>query len=103
LVLAREHLARAAEAGLHLIDDQQDVVRAADALRGGQVAFRWHHDAGLTLDRLDQERRRIRRDRALECLGIAEGDGAKAAVERSEMVAVLRLAREADDGRGASM
>jgi len=39
LVLAGEHLSRAPEPGLHLVDDEQHLARAADAARGAYLAL----------------------------------------------------------------
>ena len=66
LVLEGEPRAGAAQAGLHLVEDQQHAVCVADAAQGGEPARRRHDDAGLALDRLDKHGRRFRRDRALD-------------------------------------
>ena len=54
-MLAGEHLARAAEAGLHFVEDQEDVVLVADLSDCVKVA-RWRRDiAAFTEDRLDDD------------------------------------------------
>ena len=103
LVLECEPGAGAAEARLHLVEDQQHAVRVADAAQPGEIARRRHDDAGLALDRLDQHRRRLGRDRALDGGEIAERHRAEAGRERSEAVAVVGLGRERDDGGGAAV
>ena len=72
VVVAREQLAGAAEAGLHLVGDEQHVALAADPRARGEIAGRRHDDAALALDRLDEERGGVRRDRALERRRVAE-------------------------------
>ena len=77
LVLLGEQLPGAAEAGLDLVEDQRDVVVGAELADPGEVAGRRDDDAGLALDRLDEEADGVRRDRGLERVGVAEGDDAK--------------------------
>src|SRR5690606_419172 len=69
----------------------------------GQIARRRDDDAGLRLYWFDHERDGARPARARERIGIAEIDQLEARRERAEVFAVLRLAREADDGRRAPM
>ena len=57
-VLEREQLARAAEAGLHLVDAEERAVAAAELLRAFEVAGRRQVDA-LALHRLDEEERDV--------------------------------------------
>jgi len=57
LVLDGEVHARAAHTGLHFVDDQERVGRAADGLRLAEVAGRSHADATLGLNGLDDKRR----------------------------------------------
>ena len=58
LVLMREPAAGAPEAGLDLIEDQQHAALVADRAKLAQIALRRHDDAGLALNRLDEDRRR---------------------------------------------
>jgi hypothetical protein len=90
VVVAREHGAGAAEAGLHLVADQQDAARACRSRARAPGSRRADDDPGLALDRLDQERRGVRRDRRLERRGVAERNADEAGRERAEAVAVLR-------------
>mmetsp|Transcript_4707 Transcript_4707/g.15636 ORF Transcript_4707/g.15636 Transcript_4707/m.15636 type:complete len:291 (+) Transcript_4707:992-1864(+) len=55
LVVAGEELARAREARLDLVGDEEYIVRLAEPLALGEVALRGHHHAGLALDGLDVE------------------------------------------------
>ena len=56
LVLARPHRAGAADAGLHLVDHEQDAVLVAQRAQVGEPARRRHDVAALALDRLDEDR-----------------------------------------------
>ncbi len=96
-MLAGEKLAGAPHASLDLVADHQHAVLPADAGALGQIAGRRHDHPCLALHRLDQERRRIGRDRRFERAGIAERDRLESGRERSEAVAVLRFRRESDD------
>ena len=55
LGLAGEQVAGAAEAGLDLVQDQEDARLSADHADLGEVAGGRLHDAALALDRLDEE------------------------------------------------
>ena len=56
VVLDREELARAAEAGLHLVDDEHDPVLVADPAHALEELRRRDDEAALALDRLDHDR-----------------------------------------------
>ena len=66
VALEGEQRAGPAEAGLHLVEDEERAVPPAQLLRLGEVAGRQPADAGLRLDRLDDERgeRRVASARA---------------------------------------
>ena len=74
-----------AHAGLHLVEDQQRAVLGRELAGERQVAGRERPDAGLALDRLDEQRGdlvAVDRERGLERLGVAERhelDAARAA------------------------
>ena len=55
LVVAGEHVARAGEAGLHLVGDEDHAVGAAPVGERGQEARGRHDEAALALDRLDHD------------------------------------------------
>src|SRR5439155_6499197 len=66
-VLDGEELARAAEAGLDLVDDQQHAVPVAEFAEAAHEVQRRRNEATLTKDRLDDDRRdTLRRDLRLE-------------------------------------
>ena len=52
-----EHLAGAADARLHFVEDQQNAVPVAQRAQSLQEAVRRHEVTALALDRLDQNRR----------------------------------------------
>ena len=60
-------------------------------------------DAGLALDRLDQEGHRVRPYRGLQRFGVAERHDAEARREGPEAAARLRVGGEADDGDRAAV
>ena len=95
VVLDREQLAGAREAGLHLVDDQADPVLVADRAQPLHELLSRGQEAALALDRLDDDRRdllgRHLRDEELPQLG-ERGARVGAAV-------VLREGRAVDLGR----
>ena len=71
-MLDREHLPRAPEARLHLVDDEHDAVLVADPADACEEFLRRHDESALPLHRLDHDRgdvlaRNCRNQRALEC------------------------------------
>ena len=77
--------ARAAHAGLHLVDDQESIGRAADGLRFAKIAGGNHSHAAFGLNRFDDKGREFRvasvrsiapRNRRTEC-----GDSRRRAAE----------------------
>ena len=64
---------------------------ATDLRAPREIARRGHDHATLALHGLDQKCRRIGRDRARQCVGVAIGNRQKAGRKRAEPVAVLRL------------
>jgi hypothetical protein len=55
VVLRREQAARASQARLHLISDEQHAVLLAERRSGSQVPCCWDDDACFALDRLNHE------------------------------------------------
>ncbi len=102
-VLEREPGAGAPKAGLHLVDDQEHVVGVADPAQPREEARGRHDDAGLALDRLDQDSGSPRRDRPLDGGEIAERHSAESGGEGTEAVAIVGLGRERDHGGGAAV
>ncbi len=75
----------------------------ADVTNLAEVALGRHVDAGLALDRLDEEGSGVGRDSGLQGGGVAEGDGLEARGEGAEAVTVELLGREGDHGGGAAV
>jgi len=100
-VVAAQQRAGAAEAGLNLIGDEQDVVGGANLGRALQVARRGHAHAPFALDRLDQEGDGVGRDGLFQRVGVIVRDHDEAGGQRAELLFVLRFAGEADQGGGA--
>ena len=63
--LIGEEAAGAADAGLHLVEHQEQLVLVAQFAQAPQERRRHHPHAALALDRLDQDRRGFRADGAL--------------------------------------
>ena len=58
-ILDGEHLARAGEAGLHLVADQQGAILGKYFLEALEIALGRYDDAGIALDGLGEERGRV--------------------------------------------
>ena len=61
VVLGRPHRAGAADAGLHLVEHEQDAVLVAQPPQVGEPAGGRDDVAALALDRLDEDRRHVAR------------------------------------------
>ena len=72
--LIGEQLAGAADAGLHLVEDQQQPVLVAELAQALEELRRDHPHAAFALDRLDQDRGGLRPDRALDRFEVAGDD-----------------------------
>ncbi len=102
-MVACQHFARAAETRLDLIGDEEHAVLAADPSAVREIAASRNANACFALHRLQQESTGIRRNRALERLRIAERHDAHAGHEWAEAIAILRLGRERDCRKRASV
>src|SRR5260370_18344685 len=78
-------------------------MRGAELAYISEIGWRWNDDGGLPLDWLNQEGDRVRRDRLLQRLGVAERDDRKTRRERPKMIACRRVGAEADDPERASV
>ena len=92
LVVDGEAFAGPPETRLHLVGDEEDVVCVTDRPDRGKVAGRRDDHAGLTLDRLDEERDRMLVDRRLERVRVPERDRAEPGGIGTEAAARDRVA-----------
>ena len=102
-MLEGEQLAGAAETGLDLVHHQQRPVGGGDLAQATEVARGRDDDAGLALDRLDQNRGDVGVHRLLDRVGVAVGQHAEAGGEGAEALLVEALGGKADDGGGAAV
>src|SRR5262249_19111351 len=91
LVLERAPAARRAGGGLRLAANHGHAVRVAQRAHAGKIARGRHDDAGLALDRLDQNRGGVERYGTLDRLEVTERHRAEARRERPEALAIGRL------------
>ena len=96
-------LARAPGAALHLVIDEQQPVLLAQRPEPLQESGRRRADAALALDRLDEDRRRLRPDRLLRRREGAERHLVEALDLRAEALEVLLLAAGGDGGERAAV
>ncbi len=99
----REEAAGAAHAGLDLVEDQKQPVLVAKLAQVAQVFQRHGPDAALALDRLDQDRGGLRRDRRLKRLAVAERHLVEALDLRPEAFQVFLLAAGGDGRERAAV
>ena len=92
-----EEPTRASEARLYFVGHQQYAISTADLGCFLEKAFWRNHDAGFALDWFNQERAGVQRNGCAECLSVAEWDHLETGRERAEAIAILFVAREADD------
>ena len=101
--LVREPAPGAADAGLHLVDHQQRAVFGGDRPGRGQVAVRRRHHAGLTQDRLQEDRGDGVVDRRLQRRDVAVGNEFHAGRHRLERRPLGRLAGQRERAHGAAV
>ena len=97
-VLDGKQLARAREARLDLVDDEQRAVRRKDFLDALEVALRWHDDARIALDRLRDERARMAGRRGLDDVldHVRAGEVTRLAILAERAAVAVRIRREMD-------
>ena len=101
-VLHGEHLARAAEAGLHFVGDHDDPVRVADLAETLDELLRGDDEAALALHGLEHDRRHLlgchaRLERPVQLVEVVEGDAVDLRGERPQAGLVgVRLRGEAE-------
>ena len=102
-VLVRVPAAGPAHAGLHLVEDQQQLVLVGQLAQSFQVAGRRQVDAAFALDRLDQDGTGLAIDQPGHGLEVAEGGIAEAGQQRLDALVVLRLAGGGERAEGSAM
>ena len=95
--------ARAAHAGLHLVEDEQKTVAVAQLAQRPHVLGRRDVDAALALHRLDHDRGRLRPDRLLDGGKIAERHMVEAFDRRPEALEVFLVAAGGDGRERAAV
>jgi hypothetical protein len=99
----REEFARAADARLHLVEHEQHAALVAELPQRPEPLGRDGTDPALPLHRLDEDRARLRRERGLERLVVAERDLVEALDLRAEALEVLLLPAGRDGRERAAM
>ena len=102
-VLVGEPLAGAAAAGLHLVEDQQQLVLVGQLAQAGEEAGGRNADAAFALDRLDQDGGRLVVDQRDDGAEVAERGVAEAGQQRADALVVLGLGRGGDGAVGAAV
>ena len=102
-MLVREQLARAPESRLYLVEHQQHVSVVAEIADLPQVVVGRHAHAALALDRLEEHKADVRRDRRIESGDVVEGHIGDSGKQRLKSLVILRLARGRDGGQRAAM
>ncbi len=96
-----EQFARAPEAGLNLVIDQEHAGLVAQFPQSAQADMRYGAHAALTLDRFDHDRSRLRRHRRAHRLVIPEGNLVEPLCLGPETFQILGLATRSDGAEGA--
>ncbi|AFU00665.1 ion transporter [Nocardia brasiliensis ATCC 700358] len=99
----RVELSGPADAGLHLVEDEQRAVARGDLPRLGEVVERRHHHAALPHHRLEEHRGGVVVDRGLERGGVTVGHVHHARGHRLERRALGRLPGERERAHGAAV
>ena len=102
-VLEAEPLAGAPEAGLHLVDHEQQAALVAQAAHALEVLGGGRVDAALALHRLEQHRGDRRVDGRLERVEVVPGDVAEALGQGLEGLVLGRLAGGVQRGQRAAV
>ena len=102
-VLISEETPGAADASLHLVEDQQNAMPVADLAQTAQEGGWDHPHAALALDRLDHDRGHLRPDRRLDRGEVGDRYLVEAVDLGTEPFEILFLAARGDGGEGASV
>lgn len=97
-VLDGKQLARAREARLDFVDDEQRAMRRKDLLDALEVPLRRHDDAGIALDRLRDEGARMAGRRGLDDVldHVRAGEVTRFAILAERAAVAVRIRREVD-------
>ena len=98
-----EQFAGAPDAGLDLVEDQQQSVFVAELAQAAQEFRRQHAHPAFALDRLDQDRRGLRPDRRFHSFQIAGRDLIETVDLRAEALQIFRLTARGDCGQRAAV
>src|SRR5690606_24292508 len=101
--LIGEQLAGAADAGLHLVENEQEAMAVGQRAQLFEERRGEGADATLALHRLEQDRGRLRPDRGLDRLDVAERHLVEAIDLRPEAVEIFLLAAGGDGRQRAAM
>ena len=88
-LLVAEHLAEPADAGLHLVEGEQQALLVAERAEVAEELRRRHADTALALQRLDHDAGGLGRDGALDRGDVAERNLVEALHRRPEAVEML--------------
>ena len=102
-MLVGEETARAANAGLHFVEDQNEIAPVADLAQAPQEGWRNDPHPALALDRLDHDHARLRPDRRLDRLEVGQRNLVEAVDLGPEAVEIFGLAAGGDHGERPAM
>src|SRR5262249_60792925 len=97
-----EHLARARDARLHLVEHEQQAMLIAQLAQATQKCRRRDTHAAFTLDRFDQNSRSLRTDGALDRIEVAKGHLIETIERRTETVEIFLVPRGRDGRKRAA-
>lgn len=98
-----EELAGAPDAGLHLVEHQQQAVLVTELAQGSHGVKREHADAAITLHRLEQDGGGLGSDRRAHGIEIGEGNAIEARHHRLVALGELGLPAGGDRSHGATV
>ena len=102
-MLHGEQFSGAAQTRLNFIGHEQNIILLTNFCHLLQVSGRWNDHATFTLNRLDENRRGIGRDRFFNRSRVPVFNGDKPRRERTEVVTIKRLGGKGHDGNRATV